>query len=157
MDASELRRKAVIYLTMVMRFAVRALSVFLTVWLTAAGAFPPCCWSMASADAHQQAPDTASSDATPSAHHRDHHGSGDADSGTYTESLLSALPASDCDAELADATTTAGVAKRVALRPALAKSDASIPPPTSEHDVVRSDTSPPGSSLTPAFLSPLRI
>jgi hypothetical protein len=147
----------VIYLTMVMTFAVRALSVFLTVWLTAAGAFPPCCWSMPSAHAHQQAAAGAPIDATPAAHHHEHHGTGDADTDAGPESVVSALAASDCDAAFADAATTTGAVKRAALRPALSNTDASILPSTSGHDGARSDTSPPGSSFPSAFLSPLRI
>ena len=157
MQPSPQRRKAVIYLTILMTFAVRALSLFLTVWLTAATALPLCCWSMSSAHAHQQAADSAASDATPAPHHHEHHGGGDSETGTDPASVVSAVPAHDCDAAFADAATTTGIVKRAALRPAPADSYVSILPHASGHDVARSDTSPPGSSFTSSFLSPLRI
>lgn len=157
MKPSELRRRGVIYVTMVMTFAVRALSVFLTVWLTAAAAFPPCCWSMASAHAHQPTADRAPGAGTSAGHHHDHHGRGDANTAAGTVSVVSAVPADDCDAEFADAATTMGAVKRAALRPAPQSAAAFVLPAVSGPDVASPDSSPPGASFTSAFLSPLRI
>ena len=142
---------------MVMTFTVRALSVFLAMWLTAASAFPPCCWSMSSAHAHQPVPDSAPSDAATSAeHHHNHHGNDDSDAVGGAAPALSSIAAYDCDAELADAAATMAVVKRAALRP-MAESAADFVVPISAHAVAGSNTSPPGSTFTSAFLSPLRI
>lgn len=146
-----------VYLTMVRTFAVRALSMFLAVGLTAASAFPPCCWSMSSAHGHLQSPDSVPSDAASVEHHHDHHGSADSDTGVDTASTVSAVPAYDCNAEFVDTATTTGVVKRTALRQAPQSAAAFFRPTLSRHDVAPSDASPPGASVTSGFLSPLRI
>ena len=148
MEPFRLRRRGVIYVTLLMTFAVRALCLFLTVWLTAAAAFPPCCWSMVYAHEHRQ---------TPAEHHHDHHSSGVSEPVDAAIPVLSSTPAYDCDTAFADATTTTGVVKRSAMRPATACGADPVVPTPSAHAVPRSDTSPPGSTCSPAFLSPLRI
>ena len=157
MKPSELRRRGVIYVTMVMTIAVRALSLFLTVWLTAAAAFPPCCWSMAYAHEHQQTPDVARSDATSAEHHHDHPGSGDTRAVRGTESVLSSMSAYNCDVEFADSATTLSSVQRGAMHPTAESAVDFVVQTRSARDIPRSDTSPPGSTFPSAFLSPLRI
>ena len=157
MKPSGLRSRGVIYVTLLMTFAVRVLSVFLAVWLTAAAAFPPCCWSMAYAHEHQQTPDTAAGHATPSEHHHGHHESDDSDAVAGTASVLSSIHAYDCDAEFDDAAATPGVVKRALMRPAAEGAADFVVPTISAHYASRSNTSPPGSTVTSAFLKPLRI
>ena len=146
-----------IYLTLLMTCAVRALTVFLAIWLVAAAGFPPCCWSMVYAHAHQQTPDIASSDATSAEHHHAHHESDDSDAVDGTGSVLSSIPAYDCDTESIDAATTMGVAKRGAMRPAAQSAADFVAPRVSAHKVARSDTAPPGTTFNSAFLNPLRV
>jgi hypothetical protein len=132
--------------------------VFLTVWLTASAAFPPCCWSMVYAHAHQQTPDIASTEAPSAEHHHPHHASGDSAAVDGTESVLSSLPADDCDTGSIDAATTMGVVKRGVVHPATRSAGDLVAPRISARNVARSDTAPPGTTtLTAAFLRPLRI
>src|SRR5687767_2427683 len=84
--------------------AVRALSLFLTVWVTAVAAFPPCCWSMTVAHEHQPQAVAAASVA-PSHDHHHHHGSAQPSVPTAAQSV-SAVPAHDCDTKGADAIAT---------------------------------------------------
>lgn len=142
---------------MVMAFTVRALSVFLTVWLAAAGAFPPCCWSMGSAHEHQQPGDVASGDPAPAAHHHDHHGSGDSDAVEVSESAVSPSPVHDCDADRINAAATTGVVKRAAVRPAAEKAARFVAPTVAARETARSDSAPPHATLNSAFAGPLRI
>jgi hypothetical protein len=139
-----------------MQLAVRALSLFLTVWLTAAAAFPPCCWSMTYTHEHQQAPGSAGSDASSAEHH--HHGSAASIAVDGTTSVLSAIPAYGCDTEPADAATMTSAARPPAdARPAGKTAMDFVVPPMSTHVVARADLSPPGATSSSAFLNPLRI
>ena len=145
-----------IYVTLPMTFAVRALSLFLTVWLTAAAAFPPCCWSMTYAHEHQETPDGSRSDAAAAEHH--HHGSADSVAPSGTASVLSSVPAYDCDTESADAATITSAPRPPAdARVAGDTSVDMVAPPVSAHMFARGALSPPGTSSGAAFLSPLRI
>ena len=144
-------------MTMVMTFAVRALSLFLVVWLTVTAAIPACCWSMAYAHEHEQASDIPPSDAMSGEHHHDHHENVDSGALDGTAPVLSSISGYNCDAEFADAATILRGAQPTALRPIAEGAVDSLVPALSAHDVPRSDTSPPGSTFTSAFLSPLRI
>ena len=156
MEPPEARRRGVIYVTVSMTFAVRALSVFLTVWLTAAAAFPPCCWSMTYAHEHQETPDGSRSDAAAAEHH--HHGSADSVAPSGTTSVLSSVPAYDCDTESVDAATITSAARPPAdARLAGDSAVDVVAPPVSARMFARADLSPPGTSSSAAFLSPLRI
>lgn len=157
MEPSGLRQRGVIYLTVLMTFTVRALSAFLTVWFMTAAAFPLCCWSMAYAHEHQRTTDIASSDATSPEHRHDRHERDDSDAAGGTASVLSSIPAYDCDTGLTDAATTMGVVTRAAMRPAAESAAGCAAPRVSAHKVARSDTAPPGTTFNSAFLNPLRI
>lgn len=159
MDPSNVRKTSVIYVTTVMTVAIRALTIFLSLWLTAATAFPPCCWSMGDAHEHQQAPDIAQSHAASNEHHHDHHGGDDPNPDVVGTAVPapSMIPSYDCDATLADTAMTAGVVTRAVLRPTGTDASASVVPTVSAHEVAGSDTSPPGAAVNSAFLSPLRI
>lgn len=156
MAGPELRRRGVIYVTVSMQCAVRALSLFLTVWLTAASAFPPCCWSMTYAHEHQETPDGSGSDARTAEHH--HHGSAGSVAPSGTTSVLSSIPAYDCDTASAEAATLTSAA-RLTAHAGLAGERASdvVVPPVSRRVFARADLSPPGTSSSAAFLNPLRI
>jgi hypothetical protein len=127
------------------------------VWLSVGTAYPACCWSMASAHAHQQTPAIASSNATSAEHHHAHHKADDSDAVDGTGSVLSSSPAYDCDTEFIDAAATMGVAKRGAMRPAARSAADFVAPRVSAHKVARADTAPPGTTLNSAFLNPLRV
>jgi hypothetical protein len=139
-----------------MKLAVRALSLFLTVWLTAATAFPPCCWSMTYAHEHQETSDGSRDDAAAAEHH--HHGTADTVAASATSFVLSAIPAYDCDTESADAATITSV-PRLPIHAGLASERASdvVVPALSTRAFAHADLSPPGTSSSAAFLSPLRI
>lgn len=143
-------------MTLSMQLAVRALSLFLTVWLTAATAFPPCCWSMTYAHEHQQAPDSSRSDASSAEHH--HHQGTASIAADGTTSVLSALPVYGCNTEPADAATITSAARLPAdARPAGKTAVDFDLPPISTHVVAPADLSPPGATSSSAFLNPLRI
>jgi hypothetical protein len=144
----------VIYLTLLMTFAVRALSLFLTVWLTATAAFPPCCWSMASAHDHQtQQEATAGTDQS---HDHQHHDSTDS-AAPASVPVMSAVPAHDCDTASAEAVATPRTPLSFAdLRAMCDSIDIAVPQP-SVRFVVHPDYAPPGASSASAFLNPLRI
>jgi hypothetical protein len=139
-----------------MQFAVRALSVFLTVWLTAAAAFPPCCWSMTYAHEHSETQDRSMGDAATDEHH--HHGSAESVAPSTTSSVLSSIPAYDCDTESADAATITS-APRLPADAGVAGERASdvVVPPELARAFTRADLSPPGTTFSAAFLNPLRI
>src|SRR5688500_9057453 len=143
MEPPEVRRRDVIYVTLSMKFAVRALSLFLTVWLTAAAALPPCCWSMTYAHEHQDTQDRFMSDAPAAEHH--HHGSAESVAPSGTTSVLSSIPAYDCDTESADAATITSPAKRPADAGVAGETAVDIVAPrVSAHIFARTDLSPPG-------------
>lgn len=142
-----------IYLTLSMRFAVRALSVFLIGWLTASAAFSPCCWSMTYGQAHH-APQADAS--TPHEHH--HHDNRDLGAPASAMAIASAGAEGDCDVEPVDAIGAAGTTHlRAGLRAAVAVATALAAPQVITLIVQRPDLGPPGPSSSSAFLSPLRI
>lgn len=151
------RRRHVIYVTMSMKLAVRALSLFLTVWLTAVAAFPPCCWSMTYAHQHQEMPDSSRSGASSAEHHH-HDGSAESVAAAGSTSVLSSFPTYDCDTAFADAATITSAAKSPSDAHMAGDTAVDIvAPPTSTHVVARADLSPPGATFSSAFLNPLRI
>src|SRR5687767_2555263 len=156
MEPPEARRRGVIYVTLSMKLAVRALSVFLTVWLTAAAAFPPCCWSMTYAHEHPETQDRSRGDAATDEHH--HHGSADSVAPSAISSVLSSIPAYDCDTESADAATITS-APRLPADAGLVGERASdvVVSPVLARALARADLSPPGAPFSAAFLNSLRI
>jgi hypothetical protein len=138
-----------------MQFAVRALSLLLIVWLTAAASFPPCCWSMASAHDHQ-APEQAS--ASPDRQHQHHHHGSDVVAPSAEAPLISAIPAHICDTESVEALATPRtLLSFVGLLAERATSAGVVTAQTSATGGERPDSVPPGSSPGSAFLNPLRI
>jgi hypothetical protein len=146
----------VVYLTLSMQFAVRALSLLLIVWLTAAASFPPCCWSMASANDHQAPEHASAPSAQPHQHH--HPDSSDVVVPSSEAPLMSAIPAHSCETEpveaLAPTRTLLPFAGLLAAGAASADIVTLQVPATLDE---RSDSVPPGGSPGSAFLSPLRI
>jgi len=140
---------------MVMTLAVRALSVFLTVWLTAAASFPPCCWAMANAHDHRAPQEAAASPVRSHDHH--HHGTNVSTAPTAALAV-SAVPAHDCDTEPAEAVATPRAPlSSVDLRAATEISAAGMAPHASASRVDLSVFAPPGALSDSAFLNPLRI
>src|SRR5688572_21200675 len=86
-----------------MTCAIRALSLFLTVWMTAVAAFPPCCWTMTVAHEHQPQ-EVAEPSAAPS-HDHQHHSSAEPAAPAAALSV-SAVPAHDCDTDGVEAIVT---------------------------------------------------
>jgi hypothetical protein len=145
----------VIYLTVLMTTAVRTLSLFLTVWMTAVAAFPPCCWSMTVAHEHQ-----AQEAAAPSAaRSHDHHHHGSAEPAAPAEALpVSAVPAHDCDTEGSEAIATPRPARSsIDHRMVIAAPVAFAMPHESSLHPSLIETAPPGTSFDSAFLNPLRV
>jgi hypothetical protein len=145
----------VIYLTLSMQFAVRALSLLLIVWLTAVASFPPCCWSMASAHDHPARHSASPTEFQPHAHH--HHDSADSAVPATGAAVVSPIPVHNCDAESAEVVATTRVTLScIDLRAAGASSmDAVVPQASALAE--RSDSAPPGKLSGSAFLNPLRI
>jgi hypothetical protein len=136
-----------------MQFAVRALSLLLIVWLTAAASFPPCCWSMAIA--HDQVPEQAS--APLDQPHQHHHGSGDVVAPSPDAPLISAIPAR-CESESVEALVTPRTPLSVAgLLAACATPADVLTPPASARSSERRYAAAPSISPGSAFLNPLRI
>lgn len=151
------RSGGVIYVTVSMKFAVRALCMFLTVWLPAAAALPLCCWSIAYAHDHQARGKHTGSDPPHAAQHH-HHESADSAAPAETPSALVAIPAYDCDRDSAEAIATTRPAKSPAdMRAAAATAADVVVPQLPTHVAARSDLAPPGASSDSAFLNPLRI
>jgi hypothetical protein len=149
----------VIYLTLSMNAAVRALSSLLIVWLAAAASFPPCCWSMTGAHDHQAQQDVSASHfQPPEQHHHHHHGNPDPALSAETAQVMSAIPAHDCDRHSAEAVATPRASfSFVDLRAFGATSADVVVPQIAATWTERSDPAPPGGSFGSAFLSPLRI
>jgi hypothetical protein len=146
----------VIYLTLSMQFAVRALSLLLIVWLTASASFPPCCWSMANARDHQAQHNASRTDFHADAHH--HHDNADSAVPATRASLMSPIPAHNCDRESVEAVATTRVTlSSVGLRAAGASSVDAVVPQAAALGAERSDSSPPGRLSGSAFLNPLRL
>ena len=151
----ELRGTVVIYLTLSMTCAVRVLSVFLTVWLTATAAFPPCCWSMTATHEHPAQQESAAS-AAPS---HDHHHHGSTEPAAPAEALaLSAGSAHTCDTESAEAIAAPRPShSSIDLRVAMAAPAGFTMPHTSARRIGVSDFAPPAAPFDSAFLNPLRV
>jgi hypothetical protein len=135
-----------------MTCAVRALSLFLTVWMTAAAAFPPCCWSMTAAHEHHAPQEAAPSAAASHDHH--HHSSAE----PPVALSVSAVPVHDCDTERAEAIATprpsrSSIDQRMVIDApvAFAMPHASAP----RANLIQN--APPGTSFDSAFLKPLRL
>jgi len=146
----------VIYLTLSMQFAVRALSLLLIVWLTAVASFPPCCWSMASAHDHPARHSASPTEFQPHAHH--HHDSADSAVPATGAAVVSPIPVHNCDAESAEVVATTRVTLScVDLRAARASLMDAVVSQAAALGAERSDSAPPGKLSGSAFLNPLRI
>jgi hypothetical protein len=146
----------VIYLTLSMQFAVRALSLLLIVWLTAAASFPPCCWSMASAHDHPARHDASRTDFHADAHH--HHDNADSAMPATRAAVMSPIPAHNCHTESVEAVATTRVTLScVGLRAAGSSSVDAVVPQDAALGAERSDYSPPGILSGSAFRNPLRL
>jgi hypothetical protein len=145
----------VIYLTLSMTLAVRALSVLLIVWPTTAASFHPCCWSTASAhDHHVQKLASTANDT----HHHHHDGSSDVVARSADASLMSAPPADNCDTASIEALVTPRtVLSFVVMLGARAASADVVTPQIRATLNEQSKSVPPGGSPGSAFLSPLRV
>ena len=153
-NGPDLRRQgAVIYLTLLMRFAVRSSCALLAVWLTAAASLPACCWSIAYAHDHQTTQGAASSSAAE--HH--HHAAGDAAAEASQTPTVYGPAKPQCDAESADVVVTTGRPTRIDVRAALAFAPVIMVPQSSASLAALSDPAPPGAPPDSAFLNPLRI
>ena len=145
-----------IYLTLSMQFAVRALSLLIIVWLTAVASFPPCCWSMASAHDHPARHSASPTEFQPHAHH--HHDRADSAGSATGVAVISPIPVHNCDAESAEVVATTRVPLScVDLRAAGASSMDAVVPQASALGAERSGSAPPGKLSGSAFLNPLRI
>jgi hypothetical protein len=146
----------VIYLTLSMQFSVRALSLPLIVWLTAAASFPPCCWSMAGAHEHQVQQNASPADFQPQAHH--HHDSADSAVSETGAAVVSPIPIHPCNTESVEAVATTRVILSCPdLHAAGASSVDVVVPKATALAAKRSDSAPPGKLSGSAFLNPLRI
>jgi hypothetical protein len=139
-----------------MKLAVRALSVFLTVWLAAAGTFPACCWSATPAHNHPTPP--TDSGIEMESHHHQHHRVADSAAAVPPTSVLSAKATSGCDTTPVDAVMTPTVtpSRADALTLDGATPETAVPPVRADFAFV-SDPVPPGASPGSTFLHPLRI
>ena len=141
----------VVYLTLPMRFAVRALSVCLTAWLTIGAAVPPCCWSMANGHDHHQGPTPV--DGASAAH--EHHGHM---AGATMTPAFNSIVRQDvqhpCDAAPADTVATSTASLSRADVPTLVPTAESIVPQSSRAFAHPPDLSPPGAPPGSAFLIP---
>ncbi len=137
-----------------MQFAVRALSLLLIVWLTAAASFPPCCWSMASAHDHQVRQNASPTDFQPQAHH--HHDSADSAVPATGAAVMSPIPIHNCDTEWVEAVATTRVTLSCVDLHAAGAVDVVVPK-AAALVAKRSDSAPPGKLSGSAFLNPLRI
>jgi hypothetical protein len=146
----------VIYLTLSMTFAVRALSLLLIMWLAAAASFPPCCWAIAGAhDDHAQQQASAPS---PDMHEHHHDGGTDVVAAPADFPLMSAASAHNCDTESVEALVTPRTQLSFVGLPAARAASAGIfTPQVSAACADRSDVVPPGASPGSAFLNPLRL
>jgi len=146
----------VIYLTLSMTYAVRALCVLLTVWLGVAGSLPTCCWSLIDAHDHGASERSDASQVQASEHH--HHGVGDSTAAAAPASSLSPVPERDCSTTSDTAVLTAGTAASLVGVRAIAAdaTDVAVPQPRALL-ARRSDHAPPGGSFSAAFLNPLRV
>jgi hypothetical protein len=145
----------VIYLTLLMNAAVRALSLLLIVWIGAGASFPLCCWSMASAHDHHARQDAS---AIPVQLHAHHHGSRDSAAPGASAPTLLATPVHDCHTQSMQAVAT----PRVSLSSTdLHSADAICVDPVVMQASAAwregSDSAPPGGTSGSAFLNPLRI
>lgn len=138
-----------------MTCAVRALSIFLTVWMTAAAAFPPCCWSMTVAHEHQ-VPQEAAPRAAPS---HDHHHHGSSEPAAPAEVLtVSAVPVHDCDTESAEAIARSRPShSSIDLRVVMAAPTGFTMPHASAPRAGVPEFAPPAAPFDSAFLRPLRV
>jgi hypothetical protein len=144
----------VVYLTVSMTFAVRALSSLLIVWLTAAASIPLCCWSISSAHSHQEQQEAS----TVHQHAHHHHGGADSAVSTTAAPVMSAMPAHDCDTESVEAVVTTRPSLSFAdMRAADAIFAEVVVPHVSATGSERSDSAPPGGLPGSAFLNPLRV
>jgi hypothetical protein len=145
----------VIYLTLLMNAAVRALSLLLTAWLTVAASFPPCCWSMAGAHDHQTRQPASTTSVQPHAHH---HGNAESASLGASARALSAIPPHECETRSMEAVATPRASlSSIDLRSGDAQWAYPVVAPVSSAWRERSDAAPPGSCSDSAFLNPLRI
>jgi hypothetical protein len=147
--------RSVIYLTLSMNVAVRALNLLLIVWLTASASFPPCCWSMVSAHDHQARPTAAPGNVQSHDHH--HHDM--ADSAVPAAPVPAVSPiAHDCDTAFIEAVTTPRTSfSSVDFRPTGAGSANLVVTQVSVTWRERRNSDPPGGSSRTAFLNPLRL
>jgi hypothetical protein len=143
----------VIYLTVSMTCAVRALSVFLTVWLTAAAAFPPCCWSMAGG--HEHEPTQAAAARAVPAHDHHHHASSEA--APLKTLAVAAVPVHDCDTGSAEVIATPRPLTSIDLRAVIPTPPGITMPRASAPRSGLSGFAPPAALFDSAFLNPLRI
>jgi hypothetical protein len=156
----------VIYLITFMNAAVRALSVFLTVWLAAAPSLPTCCWSIVAASATEStAPATAEHHShahpapDPHAGHTAHHQS-TSDEGTIPVATTIGSRANDCAADRSVVVALAGTS--VSFKH-LHHTGAEAPLLTVPlavgacRSLCFDDISPGTVSTASSFLSPLRI
>jgi hypothetical protein len=145
----------VIYLTLSMPLAVRALSLLLIVWFTTAASFPPCCWSIAGAhDHHAQKQASAPSIEA----HGHHHDGSDLVALSVDAPLMSATPAHNCDTAAVEALVTPRtLLSFIVLLGACAPSADIVALQVPATWCEQSESVPRGGSPASAFLNPLRI
>ena len=136
-----------------MTWTARALSLFLTVWMTAVTGFPLCCWSMTVAHEHQGQQEPAAGAVRSHGHH--HHDTGVASAPAPT---ASAVPVQDCATESAEMIATLRVSASSMDMHAVMAGPAGFTLRVAQRQYAgASDLAPPGARLQSAFLKPLRV